>query len=158
MGHGRNTDRSSSRPLSEPAPWTRASDVVLGARGRLSGQVLDANGKAQVAVAVNIEQSGKIIATTKTDKAGRFGVDDVRGGVCNIHVDGMASTFRCWTADAAPPSAKPEVLVISDPQFARGQRPIGDILTNPLLIGAVLAAAIAIPIAIHNAQNNGPGS
>jgi hypothetical protein len=42
------------------------------------------------------------------------------------------------------------VLVVADSAVARGQRPIGEILCNPVLIGLLIAAAIAIPIAVHN--------
>jgi hypothetical protein len=36
----------------------------------------------------------------------------------------------------------------------RGQRPFSDLLSGPLLIGLLIAAAVAIPIAIHNSQDD----
>jgi len=37
-----------------------------------------------------------------------------------------------------------------------GQQPFSAIFTNPLFIGLVIAAAIAIPIAVHNSQSDRP--
>jgi hypothetical protein len=48
------------------------------------------------------------------------------------------------------------LLVDGSQGIARGQQPICDLLTNPLVIGLVVAAAIAIPVAIHNADNDSP--
>lgn len=138
------------------APMTLAmADVTLGPNGRLSGQVVDANGLAKANCELTVEQGGEKIAVVSSDKQGRFAAENVRPGVCHVKVNGLVSTVRCWTNNAAPPAAKPEVLVISDPLLERGQRPIGEILTNPLLITLVIAAAVAIPIAVHNSQKSG---
>jgi hypothetical protein len=44
-------------------------------------------------------------------------------------------------------------MVCSEQSLIRAQRPFGDIVTNPLVVGAFIAGAIAIPIAIHNSND-----
>jgi hypothetical protein len=45
-------------------------------------------------------------------------------------------------------------MMVSSPQLVRGQQPISAVFSNPLLIGLIIAAAIAIPVAIHNSQDD----
>jgi len=48
-----------------------------------------------------------------------------------------------------------QLLVVSDSSVERGQRPIGELFCSPpFLIGALIVAAIVIPIAVHNAQDD----
>jgi len=48
------------------------------------------------------------------------------------------------------------LTVVADQQVVRGQQPFSAIFTNTLFIGLVIAAAIAIPIAVHNSQDDQP--
>jgi hypothetical protein len=57
--------------------------------------------------------------------------------------------YRAWAANAAPPAAVPTVLVVQGEGPVRGN--LGSI--GPLgwaLIGLGIAAAIAVPIVMHN--------
>jgi hypothetical protein len=65
-------------------------------------------------------------------------------------------TCRAWTHAAAPPAATDQLTVVDGPPLIRGQQPFSAVFTNPLFIGLVIAAAIAIPIAVHNAQHDHP--
>jgi hypothetical protein len=38
----------------------------------------------------------------------------------------------------------------------RGQQPLSALLMNPLVIGAVIAAAVAIPLAVHHNHHESP--
>ena len=52
------------------------------------------------------------------------------------------------------PQLQSRYLLSPNQQIQRGQRPIADFLSGPVLIGLVIAAAIAIPIAIHNSKDS----
>jgi hypothetical protein len=67
---------------------------------------------------------------------------------------GSVHLCRCWAAGTAPPAAQGEVLLVPIGLVERGQRPIGEILANPILIGLIIAAAIALPIAVHNSKDD----
>ena len=136
----------------------RLNDVSLGENGRLAGLVVNGAGQVLADVAVTVKQNGRDLGQTKSDAQGQFQIEGVHGGLCQVETSETTSVFRCWTAKAAPPAAATEVLVVSDARVARGQRPIGEVLTNPLLIGLILAAAVAIPLAIHNSRAKPSGS
>ncbi len=137
-----------------PAPPVR--DVALDRVGTLVGQVVDEHGVPQaqqqvVVRRVNIEAAE---AKTLTDATGRFAVVGLQGGLHELSVGHVTTTHRLWTPAAAPPAAAREVLLVSSDAVQRGQRPIADLLTGPVLIGLIIAAAIAIPIAIHNSRKD----
>lgn len=136
----------------------RLSDVALGDQGRLAGMVVNGEGQLLANVAVTVKQNGREVGQVKSNAQGQFQIDGVRGGLCQVETSETLSVYRCWTAKAAPPSAAPEVLVVSDTRVARGQRPLGEIFTNPLLIGLIFAAAVAIPLAVHNSRATPSGS
>jgi hypothetical protein len=129
-------------------------DIVLGADGSLSGQVLDHQGHPQANQIVLIQQPGQQPRQTVSDAQGRFIVPNVRAGVYHLAADGSVFLCRCWATGTAPPAARDEVLLVPTGFVERGQRPIGEILANPLLIGLIIAAAIAIPIAVHNSKDD----
>ena len=141
-----------------PSAVLRIGDVALNEHGRLVGTVVNGNGELLADVRVTVTQEGRAVGRGLSDRQGRFQVENVRGGLCQVETVETTSVFRCWSSKAAPPSAAQEILVVSDSQFARGQRPIGEIFTNPLLIGLLVAAAIAIPIAVHNSRDRTAGS
>jgi hypothetical protein len=133
-------------------------DLTLGDKGALTGQAVDAQGKPKAMYRIRVEQHGEKIGETATDAKGRFRVEQLRGGVCHVITDDATFVCRCWTEETAPPASRTQLLVISQEGVERGQRPIGEAIGNPLLIGTVIAAAVAIPIAIHNSSNKRNGS
>lgn len=142
-------------------------DVRLDARGGLSGQVLTPQGQPIANAAVAVADAPQPVVTT-TNENGRFRLADMRGGVHQLQVGGHVQTCRVWTAQAAPPSAVPQLLVVQDSQVALAQHcgsPVAcglagckNALANPLIVGGLVAAAIAIPVAIHNADDDDPAS
>ncbi|MBM4003949.1 MAG: hypothetical protein FJ295_11800 [Planctomycetes bacterium] len=133
-------------------------DVTLGEKGALTGQAVDAQGKPKVMYRIRVEQNGETVGDTATDTKGRFRLEKLRGGVCHVVTEDATFVCRCWTEETAPPAARSQLLVISQEGIERGQRPIGEAIGNPLLIGTVIAAAVAIPIAIHNSSSKRNGS
>ena len=137
-------------------PATTILDLSLGISGRLSGQVIDAQGKPmpQRTVVVQRTPGGEVVQSL-TDREGRFSIENLKGGMFQISAGSASVLCRCWTANTAPPSAIRQLLLVSDDSISRGQRPIGELLfSNPILIGLIIAAAIAIPIAVHNSKKS----
>ena len=134
------------------------SDVALADDGGLVGTVVTSAGVPAVGKGVVLLKDGRPLATTTTDKSGQFRVAGLRGGVYQIQSGSGTVSCRLWAADTAPPAAEPAALVVADAGAVRGQRPLWDLANDPLIIGAIVVAAIAIPVAIHNARNNNGSS
>ena len=131
-------------------------DVRLGDQGTLAGQLLDASGRPVAEQPVALLQGTKVLAETRTDGAGRFSFPQVRGGVYQLTSGTAWVACRVWTNQAAPPAAQGQVLVVSEGEIVRGQQPISALFTNPLVIGLIIAAAVAIPLAIaHKEKSSG---
>lgn len=136
-----------------PVVLTVVKDVVLGSGGTLSGTVFDAQGQPSARQdVVALTADGQRIATI-SDEQGQFVLHGLRGGIHQISAGHIELACRCWSPSAAPPAAVERVLLSADDNVQRGQRPIADLLTGPCLIALLIAAAIAIPIAIHNSKD-----
>jgi hypothetical protein len=86
----------------------------------LEGQVLDRQGAPKANVNIRLMAAAEVLSESVTDQRGAFRIPVERGGVYSLH-DGEASALiRVWTREAAPPTAKPAVLMVSDPEMARG--------------------------------------
>jgi hypothetical protein len=152
------------RPAAAQAHVVR--DVELGYGGLLVGRLLDANGRPLSAVEVSIQSGGKPLAATQTDAEGVFAVSNLRGGVHEIATADNVQVCRFWAPGTAPPRAPKSIDVVSDSNVVRGQYgpPPGNRMlqrakvwaTNPFIVGGVVAAAIAIPVALSD--NDGPSS
>jgi hypothetical protein len=122
--------------------------------GRLDGRVVDAAGQPTATQVVILDRSGQTVATTVSDEAGSFAFLGLAAGSYHIATMGAAVPCRCWAHGTAPPVATNRVLLVEDPTLARGQRPIGELLfCPPVLWSLIIAAAIIIPIAVHNSQD-----
>ncbi len=140
-------------------------DIALTAGGTLQGRLLNRDGQPWVHQELRITKSDtKQTVTTRTDKDGNFKTTGLKGGIYRLDAAQSAHAFRFWASNTAPPSARsrllmqqaPKALGQADDTIVRGQRQIGDIVTNPLVIGLVIAAAIAIPVAINNSKTDKP--
>lgn len=129
-------------------------DVALQAGGVLQGQVLDVQGRPVTATAVTVIQQGQVVRQTHSDENGKFTVAGLKGGLYQVATAQGGAVYRLWTAEAAPPAAKSGVLIVSGDSVVRGgmnghSSPFG-FLGNPWVLGAIVAAAIAIPLALHD--------
>jgi hypothetical protein len=136
--------------------------------GLLIGQLYDADRRPLPQAEVSILAGDYTVATTRTDASGVFRVAGLRGGVHRIATANAVATYRLWAAGTAPPQAAPVLPLVVDGELARGQwsppRPVSAFVestrewrTNPFIVGGLVAAAVAIPVAIHNADDP-PGS
>ena len=131
-------------------------DVRLDEQGAVRGTLIDEAGQPLAARPVVLQQANGTVRTAETDAAGGFVLRGVSGGVHRLMVADRCVTCRVWTTAAAPPGANDLLTVVAGPPLIRGQQPFSAVFTNPLFIGLIVAAAIAIPIAVHNAQNDHP--
>lgn len=146
-------------PQSPKKPSTvQIHDLRLDNNGGLGGQVVNASAAPIQDSKLELRQNGKVLATTASDRTGTFSFANVRPGVYQVVVNQGGVACRVWSHDAAPPAAKEKLLIVSDPAVMRGQQPARALLTNPLFVGVVVAAAIAIPLAVHNANDDQSGS
>jgi len=130
-------------------------DIVLRPDGSLAGQVVDVNGRPLGGAQVSVRYGDREVAVEVTDKSGHFRVKGLRTGTCELVVGQVRETYRIWAPKTAPPSARPGVLFVAGKKQVRGQQsPLCGWLSNPcFLVGALItAAAIAVPVAIHNSR------
>ncbi|MFW6169481.1 MAG: carboxypeptidase-like regulatory domain-containing protein [Planctomycetota bacterium] len=146
---------SGSRPgVGQPRVSPVIVDTSLQA-GRLTGQVTNAEGIPVTSALVVAVQNQKAVSRAVTGKDGTFSLAGIQGGLCHVVTGNMVQVCRCWTRNTAPPAAKPHLLIASDAAIVRGQRPLSErVFAKPVLLGLVLAAAIAIPIAVHNRRQD----
>ncbi len=132
-------------------------DVALGEDGSLHGQVLDLQGAPMTQTTVAVVQQGEVLATTQTDAQGRYTFDGMNTGLYQVVTDQGLTVCRVWTAETAPPSALAETLVVDGLQTVRGGmngRSWGSFLSNPWVLGGIVAAAIAIPLALDKKSSS----
>jgi hypothetical protein len=94
------------------------------------------------------------VATTLAGEDGRFEMRGLRGGTYQIVAGSGTGFYRLWASETAPPAAQSSVLIVSGgPQVLGQQGPFAHwVLQHPWLVAGVVAAAIAVPVAIHNHQ------
>ncbi len=134
----------------EVTPRQIFHDVRLGGGGELVAQVISRNGQLQAGQTVVLVKDGQAIATGLSNEQGRVTFAGLNGGPCQLKINEQITALRLWTAPAAPPVAVDELLVVSDENVQRAQQSLCHLCgEEPLMIGLLIAAAIAIPIAVH---------
>lgn len=125
----------------QPAP--EVLDVALARGGLLQGQVIDAEGAAMKAVPVSVWFENQQVATAVSDDNGQFSVSGLRGGVHQVAAGQGAGVYRLWTAEAAPPTAKPGTVSVPGQSIVRGQNgyPIRSFFRSPILWGGIMYTA-----------------
>ena len=152
------------QPLFAAAPAGQSpivTDVALSEGGVLLGQVVSPEGSGESNVAVSLRAGGKESGVSKTDRAGYFAFSGLRGGVYQVTAAKGVGAYRLWAPGTAPPSAQQGALVVAGKDLARGNwGGLGRLrfwLSNPWCVAAIVATAVAVPVAIHNADH-GPAS
>ena len=134
-------------------------DVKLDGEGVLRGAVAKSSGQPHEGALVTLALGKQAVATAEANREGQFAFKLLRGGVYQIAAGDQVVTLRAWPEAVAPPAAKERLLVVSDMELARGQRPLGEaIFSTPVLVGAVIIAAIAIPLALNSSDDSPTGS
>lgn len=137
------------RATKPAAPRSIVSDVTLTEKGSLAGKVVDGQGRPLDGAKVVVRQGNRDVAKTMTDKTGSFSVPNVKGGVYQIAAGEGTGTYRVWTANAAPPSAKPGALVVSSKEVVRGQIGGGGALLG---VGGLAAGGAGLGLGAYSVQ------
>lgn len=150
FAHAAGTSAGAVPQVVQHPPAVR--DVALQDQGELRGQVLDVAGIGQAAVPVAILRDGREIARTQTDPQGQFAVQGLTGGVYQVATPMGIGVYRAWSPRTAPPAAAQAVVVVPNDMVVRGQFGTGALgwLANPWVLAAIVAAAIAIPLALDD--------
>ncbi len=134
------------------------SDVELDTQGSLHGVVVNAHEVPIASVPIVVFRGDREVTRTLTDAHGRFSVAGLQGGSLRLAVGRGTSLLRAWAARTAPPGASHGVRIVLADDVVRGQTPLRDFLCSDcVIVAALVAAMIAVPIAIHN-SNRGPSS
>lgn len=147
----------------DPAPRKAAAikpnaDIALTRDNSFSGRLVDDTGKPVGGMRVAIYSQDQMRAATVSNQTGAFSLITNRGGVYRLHVGNQFRIVRLWHHDTAPPHAESSILLQVGQETVRGQRPIESLFVfQPWFLGALIAAAIAIPIAVHDSESR-PGS
>ena len=128
----------------------RTIDLELQAGGVVRGQVYNSEGLPAPGGDVKVYRDGAVQASAKVGPQGRFELKGLQPGACQLQLLTASQTCRLWAEGTAPPKAPRELLIVTGNPTARGQGRIGDLLKNPLFIGLVVAAAVAIPLALKD--------
>ncbi|MEX0820347.1 MAG: carboxypeptidase-like regulatory domain-containing protein [Pirellulaceae bacterium] len=128
------------------------NDIELLPGGILAGQVVDATGQPRAGQTIIALTPGREAISTRSDDQGRFRLGGLKAGLCHVACGTQTVACRCWSPHTAPPAATKELLLTAGDAVERGQRPFADLITGPVLIGLIIAAAVAIPIAVHNSK------
>lgn len=138
----------------------RVQDVRITYNGMLRGTLHDEGGQPVVGQDVHVYHGKRFAVTTRTNDAGEFQLTHAVGGTYRFDVGGESWFCRCWIGDAAPPGAKTALAIQAgqsapEAMILRGQKPLCCLWGGePLMLGVLVAAAIAIPIAVHNSDSD----
>ena len=145
--------RQIRRPVRQSSMWLLATAVCYRASQSIP--------KAQQAdLAVALRSGDQELGAAKTDQAGRFAFSGLRGGVYQLATAESQGVVRVWAPRTAPPYAQQGVMLVSGESVVRGQafRNIGSFASHPWVMAGIIATAVAVPIAIHNANRDDPVS
>jgi hypothetical protein len=102
-----------------------------------------------------MDEMGREIGSTRSDVDGQFLIAGVPAGVYQVATSNAAVPCRCWAEGTAPPAAVERLLLVEEETIVRGQRPFRELIFSPpVILATLIIAAIAIPVAIHNSQDD----
>jgi hypothetical protein len=131
----------------------RICDVELDDARRVHCLLTDVGGVPLSERTVIVVREGRPVATAMTDGRGEFSVGGLSGGVYHLASPGAERIVRVWTRGTAPPTAVDRVQLVASDDLVRGQWDANQwISLDTLTAIAIVAAAFAIPIAVHNAK------
>ena len=143
----------STRRPSNIAVGSQVVDVELEPGGVLRGELRNAQGRLVPGSSLSIWKGGKLLVRSKTDDRGQFAFSGLEGGTYHIAAPFAQLYCRCWAKGTGPPRASTGLLLASQSYLLRGQQPIGQVYGyNPILMGAVVTAAVIVPIAVHDSD------
>lgn len=143
-----------TRPLTDFRP----ADIKLQPGNFLVGQVRDAHGAIVPNADILVTQAHREIARATANESGEFSVFVPKGGVYLVTSGDSLQLVRAWTAAAAPPNSRDQLLLVPPTIVVRGQNPGSSLLGMSsgtatvvgLAVAAGVATAIAVPLALNS--------
>jgi hypothetical protein len=145
---------SAAQPGAALPSHSAVADVALDSSNLLRGQLVDRQGAGKADCQIRLLSASEVVATTVTDKQGVFQLPLERGGVYTLDDGQSMAVFRVWTRQAAPPSAKEAVLIVSDPDLTRARLGRGG-LNSLLGWAAIIGVAAAVIWAVTKDDDDG---
>ncbi len=139
----------------QPAPQGRVVDIQLDHQQTLVGRVAHADGSPVAGLTVQLWQRNQLHETLASNERGDFRFQNLPGGTYQIAIGNDVHVLRCWATGSAPPHARDMLRLTVSEETVRGQGfPPTCGVVNPWIIAGVAAAAIVIPIALHNNRSD----
>jgi hypothetical protein len=151
---------AAKRPEAQKSAEVKAQkvkDVALTRSGTFVGRVIDNGGKPLDGVVVRLTRRGEeSSAETTTDGDGRFRFAKLKGGIYQLQTPQSETTYRMWSADAAPAQALKTVVINGTGPVMRAQLGYLDPAnTTAILLGAAGVTLSAITLAeVDNLQDD----
>jgi hypothetical protein len=148
------------QPLFAAAPASGTPtvvDVKLQDGGVLYGQVVDSQGAPRANLPVAVLAADQQVAASKTGSDGTFAFRGLRGGVYQVTTPEGYGVCRVWAPLTAPPNAQNGVMLVAGQGLVRAQG-LGGFISHPWVVAAIIGTAVAVPVAIHNADRDEPHS
>ncbi len=140
-----------------PTKATLIGDVRLEDGAVFVGQVVTPEDTPMQGVEVSLVNGKQRLGTAKTNAKGYFAFRGLKNGVYQVSVGQDQMAYRVWSKETAPPSAHPGARIVVGKDVVRGQYAEGHFLkaalSNPFVVGGLVATAVAVPIAIHNSHD-----
>lgn len=151
------TSMAAGPQTAQVAARVQIADVLL-TNGTLTGKVVNAQGQILGGSVIKVSLGNKEVASAVAGKNGEFEVKNLTTGVYQVSTGQTKAAVRLWEGQAAPPSAKKNVLLVNGP-VTRAQllglgglgAGLGGLSTTTLLVGAaVIGGTTAIVVAANN--------
>lgn len=131
--------KTTSKPVVRTVAANTVFDIGLTKGGAFTGRIVDHTGAPMEGAEVVVKQGKTEVTRTITDKQGTFVASNLKGGVYTIASGATEGTYRVWSENTAPPSAKGQALLVLGQNGARGQEGYYD--ANGIWVVGGLAAA-----------------
>jgi hypothetical protein len=155
-----------------PGQLALSADVALADGGVLTGQVVDAQGVALANAPVAVLSQGREVVRVAANADGAFAIGGLKGGVYEVAAPGHRGVYRMWAPRTAPPAARHGLMLVSGGDLVRGQygygpppgppvsgepgpfgKTMGWMSAHPYITAGIVATAIAVPIAVSEADD-----
>jgi hypothetical protein len=135
----------------------QGNDVVLSG-GKLSGKLLNANGKAVEGAVVAVSKDGKVVARTVTKADGSYTVAGLSSGSYNMSIGEAQFPVRMWNKETAPAAAKSQLNVSQTAVRGQLMDDCGCPIWTNIAIAGVAVAALTVGIISLTDDDDQPAS
>lgn len=146
---------TAASPAGDTAQTGLVQDVALQEGGVFNGSLVDGKGSPISAANLTLLRDNNPLSVAKTDQQGKFAFKGLQGGIYQLTAPNTFRVYRLWAEGTSPKNASQVAHVVAGQDVARGQTTAGrvkKIITSPLGITAIVATAIAVPVALHNSD------